>query len=497
MRASLRSPLTMTRSDIVTTALRWVGTPYHHQAAVRGAGCDCLGLVRGVWREVYGVEPEAPPPYSPDWGEAGSVEHIIDAARRHMREIPATEAQARALLQQKWQARDSATLKLPPSFSAVEPGDCLAFDIGEAAALKFRVEKIDRGDFLSCEVVGFDPSSARFGSDSAGADALTKAAPRAFGPPIVEFLDLPLVTGDEPQPWAPRVAAFSSPWAPVAIYRAVNGSANALVATVTASTMMGEIVDGAFYPGPRSIFDNGNSLYVQFYGAAQLLSKSEAEVFDGANAVAVKSPSGDWEIVQFAQAELLAPNKYRLSKLLRAQQGTEAGMADPAPIGARVVVLNAAALATLDIGVDQLGQTLSLRAGPAHDDPGAASYFDYSVTPRGVGLRPYSVSQIAGARLGSGDVVFNWARRTRYGGDAWNPGDVPLNEESERYDLEILDWSSNVLSTVSGLAAPTWTYALADQANDWGGPQGAYPLRVYQLSAQVGRGQAAKTNINL
>ncbi len=87
MRAKLQSPKVPTRADIVAAALRWIGTPYRHQAAVRGAGCDCLGLVRGVWREVYGAEPEAPPPYSPDWGEAGRTEHILDAARRNMREL--------------------------------------------------------------------------------------------------------------------------------------------------------------------------------------------------------------------------------------------------------------------------------------------------------------------------------------------------------------------------------------------------------------------------
>lgn len=406
------------------------------------------------------------------------------------------KALARAMLAQLWQARDAATVKLPPSFSRVEPGDCIAFDVGEAAPLNFRVSRVDRGDFLSLELVGFDPASARFGSASAGADALSKPAKRVFGSPIVEILDLPLATGNEPQPWAPRVAAFASPWAPVNVYRTVSGS-NTLVATVTASTMMGEIVDGGFYSGPRSVWDYGNALYVQFYGDAQLLSQSDDQVFDGANAVAVKSSSGDWEIVQFAQAELLATNKYKLSKLLRARQGTEAGMADPVPIGSRVVVLTPATLATLGIGVDQIGQALTLRIGPARDDPGAASYFDYAVTPKGVGLRPWSASQLSGARQTSGDVVFSWARRTRYGGDAWEPPDVPLNEQSEAYDLEILDWSGNVLRSVSGLTAPTWIYALADQTTDWGGPQNAYPVRVYQISGQIGRGQPAKVNVAL
>lgn len=72
------------RDDIVAAARRYVGTPYHHQAALAGAGCDCLGLIRGVWRDLYGIEPEVPPPYTPDWGEVGSTEFLIEAAHRHL-----------------------------------------------------------------------------------------------------------------------------------------------------------------------------------------------------------------------------------------------------------------------------------------------------------------------------------------------------------------------------------------------------------------------------
>lgn len=60
----------MTAAPIVAEALTWLGTPYRHQASVKGVGCDCLGLVRGVWRAVYGSEPEAAPGYTPDWAEA-------------------------------------------------------------------------------------------------------------------------------------------------------------------------------------------------------------------------------------------------------------------------------------------------------------------------------------------------------------------------------------------------------------------------------------------
>jgi NlpC/P60 family putative phage cell wall peptidase len=65
-------------------ARSWLGTPYLHQASCRGAGADCLGLVRGVWREVYGSEPVALPAYSPDWSEVRRQEELWTAARRHL-----------------------------------------------------------------------------------------------------------------------------------------------------------------------------------------------------------------------------------------------------------------------------------------------------------------------------------------------------------------------------------------------------------------------------
>ena len=75
------------RETIVATARGWLGTPYHHQASVKGVGCDCLGLIRGLWRELCGPEPEKMPPYTRDWGNATGSETLIAAACRHLAEL--------------------------------------------------------------------------------------------------------------------------------------------------------------------------------------------------------------------------------------------------------------------------------------------------------------------------------------------------------------------------------------------------------------------------
>ena len=83
---------------VIAAARLWLGTPYHDQASLKGVGCDCLGLARGVWREVVGDEPFPIPPYSRDWGETGCREVLAEGARRMMIEIDLRDAMPGALV---------------------------------------------------------------------------------------------------------------------------------------------------------------------------------------------------------------------------------------------------------------------------------------------------------------------------------------------------------------------------------------------------------------
>ena len=89
---------------VVREALSWIGTPYRHQGSRKGVGCDCLGLLTGVWQALYGAEPERPGPYAPDWAEAGGEDLFLAAARRHCREKRPVEAAAGDLVLFRWRA---------------------------------------------------------------------------------------------------------------------------------------------------------------------------------------------------------------------------------------------------------------------------------------------------------------------------------------------------------------------------------------------------------
>ncbi|MBX9989043.1 NlpC/P60 family protein [Phreatobacter oligotrophus] len=117
------------RTAIVAAARGWIGTHYRHQASLRGIGCDCLGLIRGVWRELIGPEPETPPPYTPDWAEAQGRETLALAAGRHLLAIPMAEAQPGDVVLFRW--RDH----LPAKHCAILSGPATLIHAHDGAAV--------------------------------------------------------------------------------------------------------------------------------------------------------------------------------------------------------------------------------------------------------------------------------------------------------------------------------------------------------------------------
>lgn len=85
-------------SAVVAAARDWLGTPYVHQASCKGAGCDCLGLLLGLWREIHGALPAPVPAYTNDWSETSGDERLLTALRLHLTEKPLAQAAAGDIL---------------------------------------------------------------------------------------------------------------------------------------------------------------------------------------------------------------------------------------------------------------------------------------------------------------------------------------------------------------------------------------------------------------
>jgi hypothetical protein len=213
-------------------------------------------------------------------------------------------------------------------------------------------------------------------------------------------------------------------------------------------------------------------------------------LFDGANLAAIQAPTGRWEVFQFELASLIGPQTYELSVLLRGQGGSEEAMVASVPAGARFVLLDSA-VSPVDMTPADVGLPHNWTYGPATRAIGDSSYATTVHAFSGMGLRPFSPVYVRAVRS-AGDLAISWARRTRIGGDNWEQVEVPLAEDGEAYEVEILD-GSTVKRTLTA-STPGATYTSADQLTDFGTLQSAVDVRVYQTTPSYGRGsgRAAK-----
>jgi hypothetical protein len=214
-------------------------------------------------------------------------------------------------------------------------------------------------------------------------------------------------------------------------------------------------------------------------------SRSVLEVLDGANLLLAGH-----EIIQFASAVQIGSLTWRLSKLLRGRYGTEWAMATHQP-GETVLVLDPATLARVssldEAGIERLYRTVSIGGDPSLPDA-------IGFTNEAMSLKPFAPVHIQGSRNGTGDLAITWVRRTRHGG-AWRDlVDVPLNEASETYEVDVLDGTGAVVRTLAG-STPAVTYTADAQTTDFGAPQSSISIAVYQLSAAVGRGLAGRATL--
>ncbi|MFB2532630.1 glycoside hydrolase TIM-barrel-like domain-containing protein [Paracoccus sp. p3-h83] len=406
--------------------------------------------------------------------------------------IPPEEAERRCrrALMEAWIGRESATFRLPPSRLALDPADVIRL-VHDGRDIELRLVSIADSDGRGVEAVRQDRAAYDLPPGDPRTVTLTRAV--VFGAPDVVLLDLPQLSEDQPA-HRPMVAAHAVPWpGEMAVFRSPGSDGFALLTTFGSRARIGTLVSD-FYPGPTSRFDLGNALVVDMVSGT-LESVTDLTLFGGANALAVEAAPGKWEIVQAGVAELIATGRYRLTRLLRGQRGTEAAIGNPTPAGARVVILDTA-LAPLPIAEADLGLPWNWRIGPAARSVSDASYTPLAFTPAGRGLVPFApvhVAQPWRTARSPGDLTIRWTRRSRaLVADAWEQVEVPLAEDLESYDVQILDGAAVKRTLTSSTTSVLYT--AAQQTADWGallGPGQTLAIRIYQLSNRLGRGDPA------
>ena len=383
-------------------------------------------------------------------------------------------------LHETWASRETATTILPPSQLALEPGDIVSSRVGNRDRLYRVIEIGDRGA-REIEAQSVDPAIYRAGT---APDRAVYIPPQpVVGTADALFMDLPLLTGDEPDN-AGYVAVSQAPWpGNVALYRSPEATGFVLSGIASVAATIGETLS-VLPAGPAWRFDKKTRLRVRL-SSGLLESVSRIKLLSGANAAAVQGVTGDWEVLQFETAVLIDELTYELTLLLRGQNGTEAAMSPvDVPPGAPFVLLNSA-VARLDLTAGQVSLPLNWRFGPADRDIANQSFAQTTHAFAGVGRRPLSPVHVRASRDASG-LALEWTRRTRRGGDNWDVDEVPLAEEIERFEVDILDGTSVVRTLQSDTTRAT--YLLADQTADFGAAPATVDCVVYQMSQTWGRG---------
>ena len=196
----------------------------------------------------------------------------------------------------------------------------------------------------------------------------------------------------------------------------------------------------------------------------------------------------NWELFQFADATLVAPDTYDLSMRLRGQAGTDAISPATWPVESYVVLIDGA-LQQIDLPLSARDLARHYRIGPgtrAFDDP---SYIHSVEAFSGIGLRPLSPAHLRARADSAGAVHVTWIRRTRIDGDSWSGVDVPLGESFERYLVRIVQAGSQEREVIVPL--PSWTYSASAQAAD--GVTAPFEIHVAQLSTAFGPGPFRRT----
>jgi GTA TIM-barrel-like domain/Putative phage tail protein len=414
-------------------------------------------------------------------GSASKRENAIAIAAA----IGAHEAQARAdaLLEEYWNGRERLGVALPPSLLRVEAGDVLRRDDGSL----WHVRRVNDGAARGVEAVSFD--YATYDAPVLAGRAGRYSGQVIAGAPLFRILDLATTRGGaDAGPW---IAAHAAPWpGELNLFEQNASGVYEFNRSVEQRATIGETLS-ALPSGLLGRFDYRATLDVKLFNGA-LQSATASAVLNGANAFAVGNAANGYELLQFTTATLIGASTYRLSGLLRAQDGSLAEMLSSRAAGQDFILLNGAVLpARLSLAEALIAQ--SWKCGPARLDPSHPNYVASNVAATSRSLRCLSPAHLVGWRA-AGDVIFRWVRRTRFDGDSWDAVDVPLGEERENYLIEILDGA--VVKRTAQVSTAAYIYNAADIAADFGSAPSSFTVRVAQLSAVTGAGTFTQRTIN-
>ena len=402
---------------------------------------------------------------------------------------------AEVLLYLYWMERYSIAFSLPASYNQLEPGDVISVLAGEGA-YNLRLTEITYTQDGRLECNAKFNSSATYVSMAQGvAGPVTNQALAPIGASVAALMDIPLLLDSTDQAgFVVALSGVGGSWPGGVIVRSddggetwteIHGVASPGSVIGYASTTIGT--------GRTDIFDTTNEIDV-LLTQGELSSVSELSVLNGSNWFAYGG-HGRWEIIGAKNCALQSDGSYRLTDLLRGRKGTEWARGLHS-VGDRLILLDSSAVDFVASSLDSIGKSRIYRGVTAGREIESAS--DVNFTYSGVNLECLSPVCLNGDRHPTtNDWTLTWIRRTRVGGEWRDYVDAALGEAAESYEVEI--YSSNTYATLkrtlTGLSSTTATYTSANQVTDFGSNQSTLYVKVYQISAVVGRGYPMTTSI--
>lgn len=395
------------------------------------------------------------------------------------------------LLYLYWLERVDVAFVLPPTYAALEVADVITIVDGAATYLLRLIEINYLADGrLECKAKYNNPaiySPSAVGQEGQSTGQVLSHA----GPTNMRLLDMPCVdstTMNVPGMLSVACGSYTG-WTGGTIYESDDsGQSWTGVQGFSAPGSIFGYANNALAAGATHIIDTANSINVRIYSGA-LSSVTELAMFNGSNHFAI-GLNGRWEIIAARTATAESDGTYTLRNLMRGRFGTEQYIGTHAVFD-QVVLLDPAAVRFIGMDVAAINQARLWRGvtrGQLIDS--AASE---SVTYTGVNLECLSPIQIRGAKNAASDWSIEWTRRTRTPVEPFSGIAAPLGETGEAYEIEIWDSTFATLKrTITGLSSASATYTNAQQVTDFGAVQKLIYVKVYQLSATVGRGYAGQ-----
>lgn len=392
------------------------------------------------------------------------------------------KAVAEAVLYASWAGRTTAKWSMSLKYAELEPTDLVSIDGNYILISKLT----RRGNMLECEGVFHSGVVFTTGSAAGTAEVVAQTIPLRSSTAI-ELMDIPLLR-DQDNDAGFYVAASGykgATWDGCVIFKSSDGGGSwDEVATLTTAATAGAAAT-ALGDFSQNVFDEFNTVTVALRNGT-LSSITESAVLNGGNAALLGS-----EIIQFRTAVLNADGSYTLSGLLRGRKGSPTS---GHVIGDRFVLLNTTSVFRVDMSTAEIGLERLYKAVTIGDSLAGAKTIKFTNTA--IGLECLSGVHLGGGRDASQNLTINWVRRTRIGGEWRDYVDASLGEASESYEVEIWNSAFTTLKrTITGLTSPTASYTSAQQVTDFGSNQSTVYVRVYQLSATVGRGFALQGSI--